>query len=307
VYLAQTVAWTATTSDGDLDDMKLVLDPGGGETVLDTDVTAPYGGNWSVGTDTGLLGAHTLVARATRGAISTDSDPVAITVDEWALSWVALSKVLQYVRADLGITKDGSNRVSAWADQGAGAKHYTQGTGANQPLYLATGGPNSKPAVQIDSIARTLVSSLDLPAPGTTPTFIWSILRQDAWLSGYYIFTGGGTNHMNVWQAGATPGIRQFNTAHANSVSATIAAWGRLESYFSNTTSDYQKWISTTATGTSAGNTDPDANRSIGSGGGVGNAQVSVVEVLYLNAGASAGEKTNLDAYVTRRYGAGLV
>jgi len=48
-----------------------------------------------------------------------------------------------WLRADLGVTAPGGF-VSAWADQSGNARHFTQGTGANQPTYDQSG---ARPAV----------------------------------------------------------------------------------------------------------------------------------------------------------------
>jgi len=306
-YLGQTPTVSATSTDGDLTRMDWVLDPGGSEVVIATDSTAPYSATWTVGTDTGLLGAHTLVARAVRGALSTDSASIPITVDEWALSWVAAAKVLQYVRADLGVTKDGSDRVSAWADQHTSAKDYTQGTGANQPLYLATGGPNSKPAVQLDSNARYLQAALALPNPAVTPTLTWAVFRQGTWTINYRALGSADNLGLLLWTPGTTPSMSQYNGSAVNAnTAATLGSWFRLESYFSNSTSDRLKIGATNSTGAAAG-TRTRTESILGSVTGVQSALTSWAELLYLNADASAGEQTKLDAYVTRRYGAGLV
>jgi len=78
-YLGQSTTVSATSTDGDLTRIDFVLDPGGGETVVATDSTAPYSTGWTVSLGT-ALGAHTIVARAVRGVLSTDSAPAAITI-----------------------------------------------------------------------------------------------------------------------------------------------------------------------------------------------------------------------------------
>lgn len=53
----------------------------------------------------------------------------------------SISGCVLWLRADLGITKDGSDRVSAWADQsgtGDANKNVTQGVAGNQPLWNAS-------------------------------------------------------------------------------------------------------------------------------------------------------------------------
>lgn len=88
------------------------------------------------------------------------TDPIGITGAD----------LLQWVRADLGIAESGG-LVSQWSDQGSGAKHYTQGTGANQPAYTAADATLlNLPTLTFDGTNDSLQSALQLPAPGTTPT-----------------------------------------------------------------------------------------------------------------------------------------
>jgi len=59
------------------------------------------------------------------------------------------TKLMSWLRADLGVSLDGSSNVAAWADQGVGTgRDYGQGTAARRP---AMGTLNGKPAVLFDS------------------------------------------------------------------------------------------------------------------------------------------------------------
>jgi hypothetical protein len=307
VYTGIGATVSATSTDGDLTRIDWVLDPGGSETVVATDSTSPYSQTWTIGTTIALLGAHTLVARAIRGPQSQNSTPISITIDEWLLSWVAGSKLLQYIRADLGVTKDGSNRVSAWSDQHSSAKHYAQGTAANQPLYLATGGPNSKPAVQLDDAARRMNAALALPTPGTTPTLIWGIMRQAAaWVnSARFVAPTTNLSHL-IYQQGTTPTVRNYNAGNGQvNNGAATGTWYRWKAWFENATTDYLLVGTTNATGISCGN-NSSADRNLGNTVGA-SALCSFAELAYANADWSAQETTDVAAYVTRRYGAGLL
>ena len=63
----------------------------------------------------------------------------------------AVTGLWQWLKADAGITKDGSNNVSAWADQSGGGRNMTQATGANQPLWVDGGAFNGLlPALDFD-------------------------------------------------------------------------------------------------------------------------------------------------------------
>ncbi len=59
-----------------------------------------------------------------------------------------------WLKADDGVTADGSNNVSAWADQ-TGNYTVTQGTGGSQPTYVASD-INGKPALRF---SRSLPSA----------------------------------------------------------------------------------------------------------------------------------------------------
>lgn len=210
-------------------------------------------------------------------------------------------------RADLGITLNGSN-VSAWADQSGNGWHLTQGTAVNQPAFSASGGPNSQAMVNFDGTNDVLPNAaLARPAPGTEPSLIFLILRQDVYANRR--FCGAGvSNTLNIHQSALDPQIRMLNAANGPTNSAlVVGAWGRIIGFFNNNTTDYLKIIATTVTGTNCGN-----NTGVGfclganSPGSV-EADCSIAEAFIANRDLTAPEATALDAYVTSRYGAGLV
>ena len=110
VYDGVPVAWSASVTEGQVPTrIDLVLDPGGSEVVVATDSTSTYGGNW---TPSGVTpGAHTLVARFVYAGGNVDSAAVDIVL--WEPMQLAGLK-LWYDPAE-GVTKDGSDRVSAYA------------------------------------------------------------------------------------------------------------------------------------------------------------------------------------------------
>jgi hypothetical protein len=58
-----------------------------------------------------------------------------------------------WFKADAGVTYDGSNNVSAWADQSGNVRDATS-SGGNQPLYVASG-QNSLPIISMCSPAQS--------------------------------------------------------------------------------------------------------------------------------------------------------
>ncbi len=60
-----------------------------------------------------------------------------------------------WLKADAGITKDGSNYVSKWADQSGNGNDAVQAVGSAQPLWV-DGILNSKPVISFDGIGDFL-------------------------------------------------------------------------------------------------------------------------------------------------------
>ena len=77
------------------------------------------------------------------GSVSSGSQAFAETVSRVPTD---ISGMIIWYRADLGVTLNGSN-VSALADQSASGYNASQGTAANQPLFVASG-QNSMPAIK---------------------------------------------------------------------------------------------------------------------------------------------------------------
>ncbi len=68
-----------------------------------------------------------------------------------------------WLKADAGITMDGANRVSVWADQSGNSNDATQATGARQPLYVAADADfNSFATVEFDQTRYLPTPSIDL-------------------------------------------------------------------------------------------------------------------------------------------------
>jgi len=127
----------------------------------------------------------------------------------------AVSGLVAWFDATIGVTKDGSNRVSAWSDR-VNSHSISQAVGGSQPLYSATGF-NSRPGIQFvktrpdylvgSSTLATLVSGSDKPY-----TLIMSVVQVDG--ATYQQFagwgsSGGTTPNCSVYIASAAARFRQ--------------------------------------------------------------------------------------------------
>lgn len=91
-----------------------------------------------------------------RWAQQTDRHFVAQSAQEFKPT--NLSGLVLWLRADLGVTLNVGN-VSAWADQSGAGNNFTQGTGANQPLFQASGF-GGRPNVKFSSTGPTTLSKI---------------------------------------------------------------------------------------------------------------------------------------------------
>jgi len=209
--------------------------------------------------------------------------------------------VLAFHRADVG-------NGASWTDQNGNDRHYTQGTGANQPALNATGGPNSTPILTFDGANDFMqATGFALPDPGTTPTLIYMVLRQNAtWTATRKIFGDSAGFRLVCYQNATTPRLRMTAGVDGpENAAAPEGTWVRMICYFSDTVGDYLTIKGTTVTGTSC-NSAAGVDRQIGASAGILYASMSVAEITHVNRNLTAPELAQMDAYVDARYGAGL-
>lgn len=220
-----------------------------------------------------------------------------------ASSWrpTQLSGCVLWLRADMGITKDGSDRVSAWADQSGNGNHFTQGTGARQPKWLATGGKSGGPAVQfrfasnaecMDSAAGFVVAQ-----PFTVVTLMY---KRAVATAGDRIFDGLAAVNQAIIYSGATTDIRQYAGADVNSsVVYTAATWFRMQALFNGASSVLR--VNTTETAGNPGAGSWTAGARVGNnGGGAPTTALDgyIQHYLVYSRALSAIERGQLDAWM---------
>lgn len=211
-----------------------------------------------------------------------------------------LGSLAWWVRADLGITT--GTGVSAWADQSGNGVDFTQGTGSAQPALVA-GTINGQPAVSFDGIDDWLSAAYVPPAP---PMWYWLVFRPVTIVNGLTTFASGGGRHRLAHST--VNRLAMVNITSVNLLTATPGAYARGEISFSNSLADYLKVGSASVTGANAGANPGSAGFFLGSGAsGVGPSRVEIAEAFGCVASPSAGQRADLDAYCTARYGAGLV
>lgn len=198
--------------------------------------------------------------------------------------------------------------VASWLDLVASID-FAQGTGANQPAFTASGGPNNKPFLTLDGTNDSLAATLARAAPGTTPAAMWTVVRQLAWFANDPLLNDTNGSFV-VRQVGASPQLVLFGGGanQATNGGLILNTWGRLQAEFVNSSSDRLQCIGTSqnaaATSGNTAGTAPLLGRN-GASSVFGN--FDVCEVCFFDVVPSAGQNAALDAYCNSEYGTGLI
>ena len=87
-----------------------------------------------------------------------------------------------WLKADAGITKDGSNLVSDWTDQSGNGNNFSQSTAGNKPTYTASA-QNGLPAITFDGTNDYMTTAATLTL-GTYSAFV--VVSRPVWAASTY-------------------------------------------------------------------------------------------------------------------------
>lgn len=192
-----------------------------------------------------------------------------------------------YHRADLGVTKDGSDNVSDWAGQ-LGTSHDVDdgSTASRQPLWKDSQ-VNGKPSIEFDGtneyLSKTSITSIP------QPFHFFMCIKRVAWSGNDrdIHFTSGNTGM--IYQGGSTPRFRQNAGSDANTNDITglsVGTFGVIQSFF-NGASSFQ--VLDNGSQVSGGNPGTDAIDALYYGAKFDGTQIgniSLAEVAVYSAGS---------------------
>lgn len=170
-----------------------------------------------------------------------------------AFTPTSVSGLFLWLKADAGVTADGSNKVSAWTDQSSAGNNFSQSTAANKPTLTASA-QNGLPAVVFDGTADYMTAGSISIGPWsmlavvsknwTTATYsgIWShgFLgtsgrgfsttggAANAWLTKEFFGIGNGFNNGQTPQLAGPYGALTDNTYHLVSAGVGASCFLRL-------------------------------------------------------------------------------
>jgi hypothetical protein len=211
-----------------------------------------------------------------------------------------LANLELWVRSDLGITKDGSDFVSNWADQSGNGRDFAEAT--NKPLWVDSL-VNGEAAVRFDGSNDLLTASSWSQA---LPVHVFLVVNQKTWVSEDGVWGGTATSGQRLFQFSATPGLKtNAGTASTAAVSLATGTFGLVYSYHNSSS---ENWIALNDGAESAntadiGTTAPGGFRlGVGYGGSAGFSNIEIAEFMVTSAEVTGADLTNLKTYINSRY-----
>jgi len=117
--------------------------------------------------------------------------------------------LLLWLKADAGVTKDGSNKVSAWADQSTYGYVATQGTATYQPQFNSTG-LNGQPTIALPGSGQHMLIASG-PVGQQTLLIVYQDTSTKTWVTPVgTAYNGKGSYH------GHSDGSQLFNTSYTD-------------------------------------------------------------------------------------------
>lgn len=192
----------------------------------------------------------------------------------------------------------------------------TSGNGKNFTATLAAmptvgSGPNGLPEVIFDGVNQVITcSGLNLPAPGTTPFFLFLVFRHITFVGTNPVVCGNAAasaRHL-LYGVGGSPRLSSFNGVES-AIPASPPAIGSYECtelYRSNSTSDYlRRGSGAAASGINTGNL-ASTGFSFGGAGVLTKSNIGLLAAVGCSALPSAGQIAEARALVTAMYGSNV-
>ena len=210
-----------------------------------------------------------------------------------------------WLKAEAGVTKDGANNVSAWADQSGNAHHADQSTPASKPLWVDNV-LNGKPVIRFDGNSDLMTT--DITGPGGTEFTFFVVAKSNGQRilsfndnTGYVLYSYANPNNLIISNDGGSGG--GINSGTNNPVNFQFAC----ARYKANTINGLQTFVNgaLVAQRSSANIVLPVAPLQLGSypGGGTGELiNGDVAEIIIYNRSLTDIEKEQVENYLSQKY-----
>lgn len=205
-----------------------------------------------------------------------------------------------WFKADAITGKNDGDAIAQWNDSSGNARHATQATGANQPLYK-TNILNGKPVARFDGTDSLATASFTAITQPTT-IFVVASTRTSGTGTQFICDGIGSTNRNAIFEASGAGTMSIFsNAVLASAITGAqpLSIWTAL---FNNTASDLRKNGTSIVNGTSGaqvltgvrlGASDTASSNLIG----------DIAEYLLYVGNVSGSNRTAVERYLSQKYG----
>lgn len=204
-----------------------------------------------------------------------------------------------WLKADAGITKDGSNLVSQWDDQSGQANHVTQATGTNQPLWVDAAYA-SKPTIRFDGVDNFL-SKASFSGGELTPTsFIFIVSTFPNAVSEFLWSSADDTKRNYMFRSGSNYSIYSGTPITGGAVSTSLQ---QLTAKYDGTTGYIRRDGTELVSGATGTQNMNGVALAVSSNLTEGFGDVDICEMLIYNASLSDADRNTIESYLVGRWG----
>jgi len=215
----------------------------------------------------------------------------------------SVSGLMLWLKADAGITKDGSDLVSAWTDQSDESNDVSQGTGSKQPKWFDNI-QNGLPIVRFDGSDDSLIRATFVNGSLTSPNTIFCVntMPSDS-ASERFVYNSGSGNHQAFLKSSTN---KDYIYAGASLVSADASDPTNFH-YYTLTYNGASSSIREDGAEIAAGDAGTYAMNGIelgsnhNSGSDYGDPDIG--EILVYDSDITGDDLTNIEAYLAGRWG----
>lgn len=220
----------------------------------------------------------------------------------------SLGNLTAWYRGDV-VVYDGSNKVSQWTDKSGNGYHLLQSNASYKPTYVSSiAGKNSMPGVEAVSTGQYLQCANFVMSVAKTVVIVVGSFTAGAYVSSLYT---GGIEYFYAYHPSIATFYNKDNVGGAHRVTCAGANFFQANTdhilmYDLTTPSLYRdnSSVGGTITGSplTAGTKTGDLSLFSGWAGGAGS-RMQILEVIIYSKALNSTERTQLDSYLTARYG----
>lgn len=204
-----------------------------------------------------------------------------------------------WLKSDVGVTKDGSNLVSNWADQSGNGNDVAQATGTKQPLWVDNQ-HNAKPTIRFDGIDNFMQKATYASGDLAQTNFIFIVSTFPS-SSGRYIYDSASHDKRHAFLRNAT-GYQIYSGSGIATGTGITTALQQFTAKYNGGSSYLRKNGSEIVSGNIG--TDSMAGITLGASHEAGNfGNIDICEILVYNASVSDTDRDTIESYLDTRWG----